>query len=71
MISITVHSPKGVTQDIHEMETAIFIFAQAAEMMKLKCDPEHVIKDWLIRDGIYSVSNEQYSITLKSRLKQH
>ena len=66
MISITVHTPKGVTQDILEMETAIFLFAQSAQMLNLKCDPEHVIKDWLIRDGIYSVSNEQYSITLKS-----
>ena len=66
MISITVHTPKGVTQDILEMETAIFLFAQAAEMMNLKCDSEPVIKDWLIRDGIYSVSNEKYSITLKS-----
>ena len=45
MISITVHTPKGVTQDIHEMETAILLFAQTAEMLKLKCDPEPIIKD--------------------------
>lgn len=66
MISITVHTPKGVTQDIHDVDTAILLFVNAAETLKLKCDPEHVIKDWLSRDGIYSVSNEKYSITLKS-----
>lgn len=65
MIIITVHTPKGVTQDIHEIDTAILLFVNAAETLKLKCDSEHVIKDWLSRDGIYSVSNEKYSITLK------
>jgi len=65
MIIITVHTPKGVTQDIHDVDTAILLFVNAAEMLGLKCDSEQVIKDWLNRDGIYSVNNGINSITLK------
>lgn len=67
MISITVQTAKGVVQDIHEMEAAIFLFARAAEILKLKCDSEQVIRDWVIAEGIYSVRNETTSIIIQAQ----
>ena len=66
MHTLELITPTIATSEPVALEAGIELFIAYAEINGLKCDSEKQIREWITRDGIYSVSNETTSITLKS-----
>ena len=66
MHTLELITPTKQSSEPVALEAGIELFIAYAEINGLKCDTEQQIREWVARDGIYSVSNEHTSITLKS-----